>query len=186
MKNNWIYFVAWVVSCLLLIGCKNDLDAIERLIQAEEVKVETINNFQTLYSDSAVIRVRLQGPKMVRHLDKTEPRQEFPEGVKVEFFSPNKIVTSRLTARYAIRYEKEGRVIVRDSVVWESPQNETLETEELIWDEKTEKVFTNKFVTVRREDEILYGYGFESNQDFTRSRIKAIEGKIKIDQDLGE
>ena len=56
-----------------------------------------------------------------------------------------------------------------------------LETEELIWDEATEKVYTNKFVIIRRPGEIIYGHGFEANQDFTFSRIRAIEGRLKSD-----
>ena len=118
---------------------------------------------------------------MLRHLDKQLPRQEFIDGVVVEFFGPGQHVSSRLTSKYAIRYETEGRVIVRDSVVWQTINDEILETEELIWDEKEKKVYTNKFVTIQRPDEIIYGHGFEANEDFTHSKIKAVEGKIKID-----
>ena len=166
----------------ITMGCKNELEEVARVVKPEELHMEYIDNFEMWYSDSAVIRVRISGPTMVRHLDEVDPRQEFPEGVHVEFFgSPNK-VTSQLESQYAIRYDKEDKIIVRDNVVWKTVNEEVLETEELIWDEKEEKVYTNKFVTLRRPDEIIYGHGFEANQDFTRSKVRAIEGRIKLNE----
>lgn len=176
----------WTLTGLLLLGisygCQNDLEEVARVITPEELHMEFIENFEMWYSDSAVVRVRISGPQMIRHLDEVDPRQEFPAGVHVEFFGSPNTVTSQLHSKYAIRYEKEDRIIVRDSVVWRTINQEVLETEELIWDEKNEKVYTNKFVTLRRPDEIIYGHGFESNQDFSRSKVRAIEGRIKLDK----
>ncbi len=187
MKNRFSYPYSSGTFLLVLIlgmslGCKNELEEVARVVKPEELHMEYIDNFEMWYSDSAVIRVRISGPTMVRHLDEVDPRQEFPDGVHVEFFgSPNK-VTSQLVSRYAVRYEKEDKIVVRDSVVWRTVNQEILETEELIWDEQEEKVYTNKFVTLRRPDEIIYGHGFEANQDFTRSKVRAIEGRIKLDE----
>ncbi|HQU60419.1 MAG TPA: LPS export ABC transporter periplasmic protein LptC, partial [Saprospiraceae bacterium] len=103
------------------------------------------------------------------------------EGGKLKI-GPAGATTSELTARYGIRMEKQNQVIVRDSVVWHSVEGEKLETEELIWDERSRKVFTHRFVVVTRPDEIIYGHGFEADQDFSYSRINAIEGRLKAGQ----
>ena len=163
-------------------SCQNDLAEIQRFIKQEETTYETISDFKTLYSDSAVVKVKIEGPTMLRYLDKDKPRQEFPDGMKVEFFTPNQRVTSRLTAKYGMRLEKDKQIIMRDSVVWESMSKEILETTELVWDEKEERVFTNKFVVIRRPGEIITGYGFESNQDFTYSKIKSVTGQFASDK----
>ena len=162
-------------------GCKNDITTIQKAFPPEALYVENVEDFEMLYSDSAKVRVRVRGPVMWRHLDEKSPRQEFPQGVEVEFFDPFFRVTSRLTSHYAVRLERDKQIIVRDSVVWIGSNNERLETEELIWDETAKKVYTNKFVVVRRNDEIIWGHGFESDQEFSRSRVKAIEGRIKVD-----
>ena len=169
------------IIILLAGACKNDLADVRNLIPPDRVQVEELYTFEMLYSDSAVVRVRVSGPKMLRHVDNQEPRQEFPEGVLVEFFDFQGRITSRLSSKYAIRDEEESSVLMRDSVVWQSAQGERLETSELTLDEKEERIFTNKFVTIRRADEILFGHGFESNQAFTRSRIRAIEGRIRLE-----
>jgi len=136
-----------------LVACKNELAEVNRVVSADDLQVERIQDFKMLYSDSAVVRVQIEGQTMLRHLDKNDPRQEFPDGVIVDFFNPgSNTTTSRLTAKYAVRHERDSRVIVRDSVVWETVNDEILETEELIWDEQTKKIYTNKFVTIQRPD----------------------------------
>lgn len=163
-------------------ACENDLEEVNRLFNPEATAVEVARDIEMLYSDSAVVRVRISGPTMVRHLDKLEPRQEFPDGLMVEFFGPGRRVDSRLTSKYATRLDKKTEIVVRDSVVWESNNGERLETEELVWDEKSGKVYSNRFVTLRRPGEILYGVGFEAEQDFSKSRIRAIEGRLRVEE----
>jgi len=144
--------------------------------------VELAKDVHILYSDSAKLRVIAGGPVVLYHLDARERKQEFIEGVTIDFFGPDEKPSSRLTAKYGIRLEGKGQIIVRDSVVWQSVAQERLETEELIWDEKQQRVFTNKFVVLRRPDEIIKGHGFEANQDFSDAKIEAVEGQIKVDE----
>jgi len=171
-----------VALLLLLMACKNDLAEIEALAESYSTQVETAKEVEILYSDSAMVRVRITGPTMLYHLDRSSPHQEFTDGVNVDFFDAEGNITSQLTAQYGVRYENRGEVIVRDSVVWNSTEGEKLETEELIWNENRSKIYTKKFVVITRPDEIVYGHGFEADQDFSYSRINAIEGRIKGDE----
>ncbi len=170
---------------LLITSCENDPAEIDRIISQDELKYETMKNVELLYSDSAILRVRLEADSMLRYLDVNEPTQIFPAGIAVDFFDVRGRVQSELTSKYAIRYEKKNEILVKDSVVWKSKANDRLETEELIWDEKNNKVYTKKFVKITRPEEIVYGYGFEADQDFTRWEINAITGRIKVNG-LGE
>lgn len=164
-----------------LIACENDLSEVNAVFSNDELQAEVAKEVEILYSDSAVLRVRVKGPVMLRIPDIADPREEFPEGVAVDFFDETGEINSWLTARKGLRLSNKGQVVVRDSVVWQSANQDRLETEELIWDERTQKVYTDKFVVVRRPEEIIYGYGFESDQNFTRSRIRAIQGRLKVE-----
>ncbi len=174
--------LSWLMLCCLMVGygCENDLAEVQRLATEEDLGKEVATDVRLIYSDSAIVRVQVESPRMIRYTDKKEPRQEFPEGLTAHFYAPNLQETSTLSAGYGVRYEREQRVVLRDSVVWHSINGEQLETEELIWDEKNERIHTDKFVVIRRPGEIIYGYGFEASQDFDRARIKAIEGRIKV------
>lgn len=167
------------IFCLLS-SCENDINEVNALFSKKETQVETATGVEMLYSDSAILELRIVTPRMLRHFKETDPFQEFPEGLEIEFYDEaGKEITARMTARYAERFENSNKFIVQDSVVWQSQKGEQLETEELIWEEQEDRVHTNKFVVVRRQDEIIYGHGFDSNKDFTRWRIRAIEGRIK-------
>ncbi len=163
-------------------ACDNDLVQDERPLPQLRADVETAYDVEILYSDSARIRVRIKGPVMLNYLDRRSPRQEFPEGLSVDFYDEQEQITSHLDANYGIRYQDEALVVVKDSVVWKSVEGEKLETEELRWDERQQKIFTNKYVVITRPDEIIRGYGFEANQNFSYSRIKAIDGRIKLEE----
>lgn len=165
-----------------LLGCENDLAEVEALKARLDVKVERVEEVEILYSDSAQVKVRITGPVMLNNLDRTEPYQEFVEGVLVEFFGPEETITSTMVANYAIRYDRRGEVIVRDSVVWESVENQKLETEELIWREKDEEVFTKKFAKITTAREIIYGHGFRADQNFSNAKIQQVEGVIAVDE----
>jgi lipopolysaccharide export system protein LptC len=59
-------------------------------------------------------------------------------------------------------------------------QGDLLETEHLIWNQETEKVYTEEFVKITTKDEVIFGKGLESNQDFTKYVIKKISGTIML------
>ncbi len=167
---------------LFIASCGRDKNEIEYIIDEDQLNYEEALDVNMIYSDSAIIRVNITGPKMLRHLDKDNPRQEFPEGVKVMFYSPNRRSQSVLTAKHATRYDKTNQIHIKDSVVWLSNDGKKLETEELIWEERKERVFTNSFVIISKPDEVVYGHGFEANQDFTEWTINAVEIELSADK----
>jgi LPS export ABC transporter protein LptC len=172
---------AGILGGLVLTACSKSADAEREQYRQEDTAVVIATDVEILYSDSAVVRVRITAPLLRDYSERENPRQEFPDGVKVEFLDAAQAVTSTLTALQGIRYQEKGQIHVRDSVVLSTIKQEKLETEELIWDEKTEKVFTEKFVKVTKPGEVIYGYGLEANQDFSYWKITVPKGRIKVD-----
>lgn len=170
------------ISLVTVFACENDIADVKAYEERVNVKVETVKEVEILYSDSAQIRVRITAETMLNKLDRNDPHQEFIDGIFVEFFDPSGLVTSTMTAKYAIRFEKKGQVVARDSVVWSSIDGQKLETEELIWNEKDEEIFTHKYARITTQTEIIRGYGFRAKQDFSNARIQAVEGIISIDE----
>lgn len=165
---------------LLLNACTKDESANTEAVNLN-VNVETAKDVAIIYSDSAVVRVKISGPTMLYHVSNRAPKQEFTEGIRIDFYDDKGEITSTLTGKYGIRYESEGRAVVQDSVVWQSTAGERLDTEELIWDERTQRVYNHKFTVLRKVNELIYGQGFEATQDFKYARILAAEGRKSID-----
>jgi len=171
--------------CLLVLvaaACTDPIKETRQVFTQDDVAVEVGREVEILYSDSAVVRVRVTGPVLHNHSGREKPRQEFPEGIKMDFLLPDLSVRSVLTAKTATRYQDQGKIIARDSVVLTTVKQEKLETEELIWDEKTAKIRTDKFVKVTQPGEVIYGFGLEAEQDFSYWRILVPKGRIKVDQ----
>jgi LPS export ABC transporter protein LptC len=166
----------------LLGACDNLKEEKQQVFTENDVAVELGRDVEILYSDSAIVRVRVTGPLLYNYTERENPRQEFPAGVKVDFLESNLSVKCVITAKTAVRYQEKGQIIARDSVVLVTAEREKLETEELIWDEKTGKVFTEKFVKVTKPGEVIYGFGLEAEQDFSYWKIKVPKGKIKVEQ----
>ena len=141
-----------------------------------------------MYSDSARVRVIITGPLLVRHLDNSNPYDEFPEGVHVDFLNDENEVESTLDAQTAERYPRENKIIVRDTanqVILQNIRGEKLETSELIWDEKKGIIYTDKFVKITKPEEIIFAYGFNAKQDFSEYTLLSVVAKWKI-EDLDE
>lgn len=175
-------FAIITVVLFACFACENDIAEVEALQARMDAKIETVKDVEILYSDSAQVKVRITAETMLNKLDPNDPHQEFIDGVFVEFFTPNGLINSTLTANYAIRYERKGLVITRDSVVWHSIDDQKLETEELIWDEKKEDIYTHKFARISTSKEIITGHGFRAKQDFSNAKIQAVDGIISVDQ----
>ena len=104
------------------------------------------------------------------------------DGLRVDFFDNLSNITSTLTAKYGRYFESKGNVLVKDSVVVRNDKGETLHTEELIWNEKMGKFFTDKQVKVNTPTQIIFGDGLEANQDFSVYEIKNVKGTILVDK----
>ncbi|MCC6462831.1 MAG: LPS export ABC transporter periplasmic protein LptC [Saprospiraceae bacterium] len=182
-RRKFFPVLCWLTLLLpALPACDSALRREAREFTKEDTNVEVAHDVEILYSDSAVVRVRITAPTLLYYVDRDNPRQEFPDGIKVEFLTPTLEVRSVLTAKTAVRQDNSSLVTARDSVVLQTVEQEKLETEELIWNEKTEKVYTEKFVKVTKPGELIYGFGLEANQDFSFWKITVPKGTIKSQQ----
>lgn len=165
-------------------ACVTDIEKVNAITQEVQTSIERATDVEILYSDSAQLKVKVSGPTMLRYIDRDNPKEEFPDGVHVEFFNEKGRVISWLDADYAIRNSKESNIITRQNVNLYNSDNEKLETWELIWDEKDDRVYTDRFVMISQPEkgDTSYGYGFEAQNDFTRFEIKKNSGKMNVSE----
>jgi LPS export ABC transporter protein LptC len=108
--------------------------------------------------------------------------REFPEGIYLEFYDEQGKLESTLRANEAYYFKKENQWRGRGKVeVKNLEKNEQLNTEELFWKPAEEKIFTDKFVTIRQESDVIYGQGLEAKQDMSDYVIKKPEGEFSVE-----
>lgn len=169
-----------ILFLLLTVSCSNDqVKDLDNITLKDEVGIERAEGVEILYSDSAVVRVAIYAPILLRYIAKDTPKQVFPDGVEADFYNDQHIQTSKMTARYAEQFQKERKVYLKDSVqIWNN-KNEMLETEELTWDETLEEIYSTKYVKITTPTQIIEGYGFKSNLDFTNWEIYKVSGQME-------
>jgi LPS export ABC transporter protein LptC len=167
---------------LLLSACENDIEKVKLVTDRKALPTESSKGLEILYSDSARVKVKIIAPEMNR-LSLDQPTTELPKGLDVEFYDDNLNVISTLTAKYAIRHDAENIMEARNNVVVVNSKNEKLNTEHLVWNERSAKIYSDEFVKITTPDKIIFGNGFEANQDFTNYRIYKIKGTITINKD---
>ncbi|NJC26168.1 LPS export ABC transporter periplasmic protein LptC [Neolewinella antarctica] len=172
-------FLLPLVVCLLT-GCVNDPAEVAELQRKYTADVEVAHGVRMVYSDSAKIRVIVTAPTMLNYVDNADQRQEFPDGMHLTFFDEFQDTSSTLIAKWGVYRQRKNEITVRDSVVWESVDEQRLETEELNWEEKSARIYTNKFVILRQPDYLITGHGLEADQNFENATVLEVDGRIPM------
>ncbi|MCX6291411.1 MAG: LPS export ABC transporter periplasmic protein LptC [Bacteroidetes bacterium] len=183
--KSFLRAILLFLPVISLMACENDIEKVKLLGTRDQSPVQSSKNIKIIYSDSAKVKVEMTAPVM-NHYVVENPYLEMPKGLKANFYDESLNVKSRLTADYGIRYEKEQRMEARKNVVVVNEKGEQLNTEHLIWDEKKEKLLSDEFVKITRKDEIIYGTGFEANEDFTKYKIFNIKGTISVNKEKND
>lgn len=180
-----IFRIAVLVSgaAILFYGCENNIEKIKAFSSPENLPLQEATNFQTLFTDSGEVRFSLKAPKLLRYETDGNPFVEFPEGIELVKYDENQNIISSITADYAKQFPREDKWEAKNNVVATNLDGDTLKTEHLIWEEESEKIYTEEFVRIIRPDQIITGIGFESDQTLENWRIKNPKGTIYIDME---
>jgi LPS export ABC transporter protein LptC len=175
-KLFFILFLSWFFT-----SCENNESEISRITARPNDPVEEISGLQTIYSDSGAVKVLLEAPVMKKILT-PKPITELSKGMKISFYDANLNIISRMKSSYAIHYEQEHRWEARNNVEVVNVKGEKLNTEKLVWDERTNKLLSDNFVKITTSKEIIMGNGFEADQDFSHYKIFNVTGHITLNQ----
>ena len=176
MRYSKVTILLFLVSYLFY-NCQSKSDDVLEIQEYTGPLVE-LGHAITYYSDSARVKMRMEAPKQ---LEFGSGDREFPEGLFLEFFDSEGKSTSTLRADYCYYTKKEdlykatGNVVVQDVET-----NDRLDTEELYWNEKTEKVFTDKFVRIETKGDLVTGIGLDAKQDFSYYKILKVQGTMPL------
>jgi len=176
-------FLPWRRSLLpaiaisMLAAC-NQSDLKEPLIYDGPLQIG--ENVELYYTEDNRVKVKMNAA-MVYEFENGD--REFPEGIYLEFYDESGQLESTLRANEAYYFKGENQWRGRGKVeVKNLAKNEQLNTEELFWKPAEEKIFTDKFVTIRQQTDVIYGQGLEAKQDMSDYVIRKPEGEFAVDE----
>ena len=141
-------------------------------MEEENIPVQESWDSKVIFTENGI----LKGILYTDHLRAfNDPKEKLLDGVRFEFFNEEGKKTSQLTSKHGRIDELTQDMYAIDSVVAiNDSSNIKLETDELMWRKKDEKIISDKFVRVTSDEEIIEGYGFESDQQIKNYIIRNV------------
>ena len=177
-------FLLLFAGSMLLYSCKNDIEEVKQITFNTELPALKVLGLHTAITDSGELKIIMDANIMQRFEKGDEdPYDEYPEGIHVQFME-NGDVVSEIRSEYAVYYPEKDLWEAKRNVVAENiVEKEKLNTEHLLWDIKKELIYSEKFVRITTQDEVFFGTGFESDQDFDSWVIRNPVGEVSIIED---
>tara|TARA_B100000902_G_C26675169_1_gene605065 strand:- start:32 stop:502 length:471 start_codon:yes stop_codon:yes gene_type:complete len=152
---------------------------VQEFISTENIPIEQINKGEFIHTEEGNIKVRITADIIQRYKD-IQPTLLFSDNISVIFYNRDLEVISELNSEKATIDENKKIMTALNNVILQG-SDKRLETQQLTWDEKTDKIYTKKKVKIITNKEVIFGEGFTSNIDFSVFSIDKINGTFNLD-----
>jgi LPS export ABC transporter protein LptC len=175
--------IVFLFIVIVLAACTNNMQSVNAIVDKQSLDTESADSVTLYFSTNGFTKAVLRSKTFKHVLNAQPPYVDMSNGLRVEFYNEAGQPTSVLTAKRGRYFEADNNVLVRDSVtITNKEKGETLTTEELIWNDKKQLFFTEKYVTITTPTQIIHGDGMEANQDFTYYKIINPNGVIAVEK----
>ena len=172
-----------LLGAIMLLAGKNDIKEVNALAEREKRPDMTGENLELVYSDSARIKYRVLAPEYIKVNREKEKYEEFPKGIHVLSYDPAGKMIGSIKAKYAKKLEDEMLWEARNEVVIINAEGKKLETELLYWDMKKELIYSDRYVKLSADGQIIEGNnGFHSDQNLNHPVFENISGSIEVEK----
>lgn len=134
----------------------------------------------TLISDSGVTKYRITAAQWDMFEKVDEPRWYFPKGIFVEKFDSVYQTEASIKGDTAYFFKNKKLWHLIGNVEIYNQAGDRFETEELFWDQRMQKIYSDKFIHIEKKDVTLEGIGFESNESMSKYTIRTPSGIFPV------
>ena len=169
-------------SAALLFSCEGK-QAADASAQDEAMMTMYSEDLSVVESKNGRKSYHFVTPMMEEYGLAREPYREFRKGVKIVTFNDDSVssVDATLTANYAIYYTNRELWEARGNVVAETAGDRTLYTEQLFWNAKTKRIYSNVDSKIVQSDGVFYGEGLESDDALRDWRFRRMTGRMEVE-----
>ncbi len=159
------YIIFPIIIWLFIYGCTREKiePTVNVQLTAEEIPDQESWNSTIFFTDSGRTRAIL----IAGHLRVFSKNKEtlLDSNIKIDFYNNEEIHTTTLTSKRGRVDEKTNNLYAIDSVVAVNDSGIVITSDEMMWRNKDRKIVSEKYVTIVSPNEIIEGYGFESDQN---------------------
>ncbi len=151
-------------------------------VEEPEVRPETqtfpsseATNATTVFLTGSVVTTRIQSHRIVHYAVRDSA---WAYEMVIEFFDETGAPSSVMHADSALVREKARFLEVYGDVRIVTEDGRTLTTDRLAWNDASGRIHTESYVEITEGDDLMAGYGFESNPELTDIKLRRVTGKI--------
>ena len=178
--------VAFIFLALVgLGGCKDDgkLGVATRIDPKKLPSMSTVN-VATLISDSGITQYKIVSPLWNVYDEVDTPYWSFPKGIYLQKFDRQFNVIASVAADSARFFRMLNLWRLDGNVELRKEPGELFLTQQLFWDQRRNRLYSDSFIHIETPDRMLEGHGFESNDRLTKYSIRRPTGIFPVSEDM--
>ena len=176
-KTHRILNLVTVFAVTLFFGCESNFKEVQKINFTEFSPSSDLDTVNLKYTDSGFIKAVLISTKMLDYGSVAFPFTEFPKGIDLTLYD-DKGKKTRITSNYAVSYKSTNIIDLQGKVKIVSQDGQTLETEQLYYDQKNEWFFTEKKFKFTDLKGSSNGQGIDFSKDFKVVNSQRINGEL--------
>jgi LPS export ABC transporter protein LptC len=177
LKKHLVLAPVLVVAITMFVGCESNFKEVQKSNFSEFVPSGEADKINLKYTDSGRITAVLISPKMREYASVDFPFTEFPKGIDVTLYDKNGKKTY-IKSDYATSYNPTSIIDLKGNVKIKSQDGQTLETDQLYFDQKNEWFFTEKSFKFTDPKGVSNGKGIDFSKDFKVINSQSIVGEV--------
>lgn len=135
----------------------------------------------TLISDSGIVRYKITAPLWLMFEEAKRPQWRFPKGLHLEKYDNFFRRDATVDCDSATFFKEEQLWRLDGYVRIANIANEKFLTQQLFWDQRHHKIYSDSFIHIEKSDRIIEGYGFESDERMTNYRVRNVSGIFPVE-----
>lgn len=170
-----------IVAGILLTACGEEhRDYLSGNIDPEKFPTMMTRNVETFISDSGIMRYRVVTPLWLIYEEARVPHWSFPKTIELEKYDDYFQKQATVRCDSATYFEQERLWRLDGNVRITNIAKEKFLTNQLFWDDRNRKVYSDSFIHIEKSDRIIEGYGFMSNDRLTIYDVRNVSGIFPV------
>lgn len=184
-RFSGVFTALAILASVGLGSCKDDgkLGVATRMDPKRMPTMSTVN-VATLISDSGITQYKIVSPLWNVYDEVDTPYWNFPKGIYLQKFDRKFNVIASVAADSAKFFRMQNLWKLDGNVELRKEPGELFLTQQLFWDQRRNKLYSDSFIHIETPDRMLEGHGFESNDRLTKYSIRRPTGIFPVDEKL--
>lgn len=169
-------------SAILLFSCEGH-DAAPDTAGDAALMTEYSERLSIVMSQNGSRSYFFETPLLEGYTLAAEPYREFRRGIRITTYRDDSLTTvdAVLTANYAIYYEQRKLWETRGDVEVRKYDGTELYTQQLFWDARTKRIYSNVDTKLVKGNNVSIGERFESDEDFKDWRFRYQKSRMEVE-----